>query len=128
MTTPRTINVEPFSIHVAGEALDDLRTRIRATRWPDPAPDAAWLQGTDLAYLQALLRDWANAFDWRARERELNSFTHLRAELDAVVALLYGLSRAQAEHVFATFHRGWDYGDRLQQVLAHYDRWTETAE
>lgn len=47
----------------------------------------------------------------------------LLAELDAVVALLYGLSRDQVEHVFATFHRGWDYTDRLARVLDHYDRW-----
>jgi hypothetical protein len=48
---------------------------------------------------------------------------NLIAELDAVVALLYGLSRSDVEHIFATFHRGWDYGPRLAAVLAHYDRW-----
>ena len=37
----------------------------------------------------------------------------LIAELDAVVALLYGLSRPDVEHIFATFHRGWDYRPRL---------------
>jgi hypothetical protein len=45
------------------------------------------------------------------------------AELDAVVSHLYGLSRPQVQHVFASFHRGWDYSDRLARVLAHYDRW-----
>jgi hypothetical protein len=47
----------------------------------------------------------------------------LIAELDAVVSLLYGLDAQQVEHIFATFHRGWDYGPRLQAVLAHYHRW-----
>ena len=47
----------------------------------------------------------------------------LIAELDAVVALLYGLGRSDVEHIFATFHRGWDYRPRLAAVLAHYDRW-----
>jgi hypothetical protein len=51
----------------------------------------------------------------------------LIAELDAVVSHLYGLSREQVEHVFATFHRGWDYADRLARVLAHYDRWEAAA-
>ena len=36
--------------------------------------------------------------------------SELVAELDALVARLYGLSRDQLIHVFATFHRGWDYG------------------
>ncbi len=41
----------------------------------------------------------------------------LEAETDALVAQLYGLSRVQLVHVFATFHRGWDYGPRLASVL-----------
>jgi hypothetical protein len=44
------------------------------------------------------------------------------AEIDALVAHLYGLSRSQVEHVFKTFHRGWDYSSRLEQVLAFYDQ------
>ena len=39
----------------------------------------------------------------------------LIAELDAVVALLYGLDKADVEHIFATFHRGWDYRTRLDR-------------
>lgn len=44
----------------------------------------------------------------------------LIAELDALVSLLYGLSEKQVEHVFATFHRGWDYKSRLEAVMKHY--------
>lgn len=47
----------------------------------------------------------------------------LIAELDALVSLLYGLSEDQVGHVFATFHRGWDYQPRLHAVLAHYCAW-----
>jgi pimeloyl-ACP methyl ester carboxylesterase len=74
--------VEPFEIRIADEVLDDLRARIRATRWPDPAPGAAWSQGTDLGYLQGLLAYWADGYDWRARERELNGYHHFRVDLD----------------------------------------------
>jgi pimeloyl-ACP methyl ester carboxylesterase len=78
------VRVEPFSIHVDDQVLSDLRARIRATRWPDPAPGPAWSQGTDLAYLRDLCSYWADGFDWRAREGELNAFAHFRAELDGV--------------------------------------------
>ena len=50
----------------------------------------------------------------------------LAGELDAVVALLYGLTRADIGHIFATFHRGWDYRPRLATVLVYYDRWAAT--
>ncbi|MFC3992640.1 hypothetical protein [Actinoplanes siamensis] len=49
--------------------------------------------------------------------------TDLIAELDAVVALLYGLDRGEVGHIFSTFHRGWDYQPRLTRVLEHYDTW-----
>ena len=68
------MRIDPFSIHVTDDELDDLRARIRRTRWPDPAPGPAWSQGTDLDYLRDLLTYWADGFDWRAREREINRY------------------------------------------------------
>jgi hypothetical protein len=48
-------------------------------------------------------------------------------ELDALVALAYGLDREQVEHIFETFHRGWDYQPRLTRVLEFYDQWKGKA-
>ena len=78
------MEVEPFAIAIDEEVLEDLRARIRATRWPEPAPGEPWGQGTDLAYLHEVLDYWADGFDWRARERELNELSHFRAEVDGV--------------------------------------------
>ena len=78
------MEVEPFAIAIDEEVLEDLRARIRATRWPEPAPGEPWGQGTDLEYLQEVLDYWADGFDWRARERELNELSHFRAEVDGV--------------------------------------------
>ena len=75
------MHLAPFMIRVPDEVLADLRTRIGNTRWPKQAPGAAWAQGTDLEYLKRLFTYWANGFDWRAQERQLNTFTHVRAEL-----------------------------------------------
>lgn len=47
----------------------------------------------------------------------------LVAELDAVVALLYGLERNQLAHIFDTFHRGWDNTARRAAALAQFDHW-----
>jgi pimeloyl-ACP methyl ester carboxylesterase len=77
-----SLRVEPFPIQVEEDVLLDLRARIRRTRWPDQIPDVGWEQGTELGYLRDLLAYWANEFDWRARERELNAFAHYRTELD----------------------------------------------
>jgi pimeloyl-ACP methyl ester carboxylesterase len=78
------VDVEPFTIAVADEVLSDLRARLLDTRWPEPSPGTAWEQGTDLDYLRDLVAYWADGFDWRARERELNEHRHFRATVDGV--------------------------------------------
>jgi pimeloyl-ACP methyl ester carboxylesterase len=78
------VDVEPFTIAVGDDVLSDLRARLLDTRWPEPSPGPAWEQGTDLAYLQELVAYWADGFDWRARERELNEHHHFRATVDGV--------------------------------------------
>jgi pimeloyl-ACP methyl ester carboxylesterase len=78
------VNIEPFTIAIDDDVLADLRARIANTRWPDPAPGEPWLLGTDDAYLRELIAYWADGFDWRARERELNGFAHFSADVDGV--------------------------------------------
>jgi len=79
-----SLSIEPLTIFVEDHVLDDLRARIRNTRWPDPSPAGPWEQGTDIDYLKTLLAYWADSFDWRAQERVLNKYRHLHAELDGV--------------------------------------------
>jgi hypothetical protein len=50
----------------------------------------------------------------------------LMAELDALVAHLYGLSADHLGHIFATFHRGWDFAARLAITLDYYEQWGAT--
>ncbi len=84
MTGAAALDVEPFRIDVSDEVLADLRARIRATRWPPRAPGGPWEQGSDRGYLERLLAYWADGFDWRARERELNLFRHFRGRIGGV--------------------------------------------
>ena len=72
--------MEPFHVHVADEVLDDLRARLRQTRWPDEVPGIEWKQGTELEWLKRLVTYWADEFDWRAWERRLNALDHFTWE------------------------------------------------
>nr|WP_221381418.1 epoxide hydrolase family protein [Actinoplanes polyasparticus] len=76
--------IQPFTIAVDDEVLTDLRERIARTRWPDSVEGAGWAYGADPAYLRELVIDWGTAFDWRARERELNRLAHFRADVDGL--------------------------------------------
>lgn len=68
--------------------------------------------------------DWAKSVGVRTRtltgEKERQDAID---ELEALVALSYGLSEEQVVHIFETFHRGWDYQPRLEKVLGFYEQW-----
>jgi len=80
MTMPAAaLHPEPFAPVTARAAIDDLRARLRATRWPDAPADAGWSLGTDVAYLRELVAYWADGFDWPAQEAALNRLPRFRA-------------------------------------------------
>ncbi|GAA2124974.1 epoxide hydrolase family protein [Actinomadura napierensis] len=69
---------ERFTVHVPDELLADLSARLDRVRWPDTDVGAPWDGGTDLQFLQQLVFYWRDGFDWRAREIELNRWSHFR--------------------------------------------------
>ena len=76
--------MEAFEIAISDEALDDLRRRLRHTRWPDEMPATGWEYGSNLDYIKELVAYWANDFDWREQERKLNGFHHFKSEVDGL--------------------------------------------
>lgn len=48
----------------------------------------------------------------------------LLARLDALVALAFGLTTEQVEHLFMRFHRGWNPQERLTKVLSNMESWS----
>ena len=57
--------IRPFRFTASQEALDDLRRRINATKWPERETVTDASQGVQLATIQALARYWATEYDWR---------------------------------------------------------------
>ncbi|HZE51449.1 MAG TPA: epoxide hydrolase [Jatrophihabitantaceae bacterium] len=79
MAPPTTVS--PFTVDVPADVLRDLRDRLDRTRFPQPTAPG-WQAGTDPDYLRELVAYWRDGFDWRARERELNSVPQFTAEVD----------------------------------------------
>ncbi len=73
--------LELFAEKTASAALEDLRARLRATRWPDTPADAGWSLGADVAYLRELVAYWAQDFDWLAQEAALTRLPRFRVAL-----------------------------------------------
>ena len=76
--------IEPFEISVPAVEIEDLRSRLSRTRWPEPATVGDWSQGVPLPYVQDLCQHWAEKYDWTARQAHLNSFPQYRTEIDGL--------------------------------------------
>ncbi|HYY57946.1 MAG TPA: epoxide hydrolase [Pyrinomonadaceae bacterium] len=77
-------SIRPFRVNVPQEALDDLRRRIAATRWPSQETVTDSSQGVRLATIQALARYWATDYDWRKVEARLNGLPQFVTTIDGV--------------------------------------------
>jgi len=76
-------NPKPFSVSVPDQTLEDLRTRLAQTRWPDEPDNAGWDYGTNLGYMRKLVDYWRSGFDWRKAEAKINAFPQFRAPITA---------------------------------------------
>jgi pimeloyl-ACP methyl ester carboxylesterase len=76
--------ITAFRLDVPEADLDDLRDRLRRTRWPEAETVDDWSQGIPLAYVQELCRHWAGDYDWRATEDRLNDLGQHRTEIDGL--------------------------------------------
>jgi pimeloyl-ACP methyl ester carboxylesterase len=84
-TTVQTgIDIQPFQSEFPDEALNDLRERIAATRWPTKELVSDRSQGVQLATLKALAHYWTTDYDWRKCEAKLNALPQFTTEIDGV--------------------------------------------
>jgi len=67
-----TMLIEPFSISLPEQALEDLRRRLLHVRLPEPLAGLGWSEGMDADVLRDLITHWSTTFDWRAQEAALN--------------------------------------------------------
>ncbi len=76
------MSIEPFTPPFSSYEWEDLRARIKRTRWPDEIQDSPWLNGFNLEFLKDLCRYWSEEFDWQAQVDRLSRFPHYRFESD----------------------------------------------
>ena len=100
-------DITPFRIEIPEAQLDDLRDRLRRTRWPDRETVDDWSQGVPLEYARELCRHWAEEYDWREREERLNRFPQFRTEIDGLGIHFIHARSARAGALPLIITHGW---------------------
>jgi len=81
---PASEALAKFRMAVPAAALDDLRTRLAATRWPEKETVDDWSEGVPLAKMKALTEYWRSGYDMRRLERRLNAVPQYRTKIDGL--------------------------------------------
>jgi len=121
-----SVNPVPFRIEVPDGVLADLRDRLVRTRWPDQIDGYGWRQGAELGAVRRHAAYWADGYDWRASEAELNRFHHFTAP---VGGLRMHFVHERSPHHGATpllIQHGWPGSffefHRIIEMLTHPER------
>jgi pimeloyl-ACP methyl ester carboxylesterase len=81
---PATDALTPFKVDVPQSAIDNLKSRLKLTRWPEDENGAPWEQGVPLAKAKALVSYWQTKYDWRRFEKGINQYPQFRTEIDGL--------------------------------------------
>ncbi|MBF6214874.1 epoxide hydrolase [Nocardia puris] len=77
-----SFQITEFRVEIPQSQIDDLHRRLENTRFPAPLPGDDWTTGVPTAWLRDLVEYWRTGYDWRAAERELNSYPQFVTEID----------------------------------------------
>jgi pimeloyl-ACP methyl ester carboxylesterase len=84
MGTTKTDSIRPFTFHAPQAELDELRRRIKATKWPERETVNDETQGVQFATTQKLARYWGTDYDWRKVEARLNALPQFITNIDGL--------------------------------------------
>ena len=96
-----------FQINVAETALDDLRSKLSATRLPESETVEDWTQGIPLSYMTEVVEYWQNSYDWRRCEAQLNQYDQFTTNVFGVDVHFLHIQSDSPDAVPLVLTHGW---------------------
>ena len=91
---------EMTRIHFPEEEIEELRNRLKQTRFFRSLEGTHWEYGTNIEDIKKLVKYWKEEFDWRKQEELLNTFKHFTATINGIkVHYLHAKPEIKAEQV-----------------------------
>lgn len=97
----------PYQFRFDAAAVEELRTRIALTRWPQRFAAHNWDFGVDQDYLRDVVDYWRDGFDFAAAERRINSVPNYLTPIDGLPIHHLHSRSAQEDAVPVLLLHGW---------------------
>ncbi|KAJ4304749.1 hypothetical protein N0V90_000276 [Kalmusia sp. IMI 367209] len=109
--------ITPFSIAISDNKIELLKEKLSLTAIPDEQANGidSWARGVPLGDIKRLTHHWAEGYDWRAAEVELNKLPQFITEIEVETFGKYGIhfvhQKSNVEHAIPLlFIHGWPGG------------------
>lgn len=99
--------VRSYEVSIPQSELDDLKTRLRLTRWPDKELVNDWSQGAPLHVVKQLCDYWQHQYDWLKCEQLLNAWPLFTVEIDGVDVFFVHVRSKHADATPMLLVHGW---------------------
>ena len=113
MMSNERIPLTPAPIRVPDAVLDDLRTRLRATRFADDTGNDDWYYGVAGNYLAELVEYWADGYDWRKAEAGINENEQYDVVIDGVPVHFMSKPGVGPNPTPLILTHGWPWTDQM---------------
>src|SRR5262249_1653193 len=105
--------IREVTFDISDQELEDLRSRVKATKWPDREVETS--PGVQLDMVQALAEYWGNDYDWRRFEERFAALPHFITEIDGVdIHFIHARSEKEDALPLIVTH-GWP-GSTIEQL------------
>lgn len=77
-------SIRKFTVNVSEKVLQDLKTKLKSTVYPEPLEGANFEYGFNSDYLKEVIDYWINKYDWKTQETKINAFSHFKTQIDGL--------------------------------------------
>jgi pimeloyl-ACP methyl ester carboxylesterase len=106
LVSPTRMKIEHFRPRVPDVVLNDLASRLDATRLPHDLGNGSWSHGTSVGHMRDLLAYWRDGFDWRAQEAWISRWPHYIADFDGQLIHFARVALGRGQRPLVLTH-GW---------------------
>jgi len=76
--------LKPFTVTVEQNILDDLKVRLKNTRYFEPVEGSPWDYGQKPAFMRELVDYWINEYNWDKHQAALNAYDQFKTNIDGI--------------------------------------------
>jgi pimeloyl-ACP methyl ester carboxylesterase len=74
--------IVPFRVNISNQAIESIYNKIKKYPWNEMPSIDGWDHGTNFSYIKEISKYWAEDFNWKEQEENINKFSNFKTKVD----------------------------------------------